>query len=103
MNLSLLIIIPTITAIAVLFCRGLKQVRAVSVAGSVLQFIVAFVLLFAYWNERAAGNTAQMLFQSRYTWIAPLHIEYFVGVDGISVAMVLLSKSSSAISIFNPI
>src|SRR5882757_7573574 len=91
MNLSLLILIPTLTAVAILFCKGLKQVRAVALTGASVQMVVAGILLFAYWTERAAGNTAQMIFQSGYTWFAPLHIEYYVGVDGISVAMILLT------------
>ena len=91
MNLSLLILIPTLTAFAILFCKGLKQVRTVALLGAAVQMIVAGVLLFAYWTERATGDTAQMIFQSGYTWFAPLHIEYFVGVDGISVAMILLT------------
>jgi NADH-quinone oxidoreductase subunit M len=44
-----------------------------------------------YWKERAAGNHAVMLFEYRHTWFAPLHIDYHVGVDGISVAMILLT------------
>ncbi len=91
MNLSLLILIPTLTAIAILFCKGLKQVRVVALTGAVVQMLAAGILLFAYWTERASGNTTQMIFQSGYIWFAPLHIEYFVGVDGISVAMILLT------------
>src|SRR6185369_2216546 len=91
MNLSLLILFPVITVVAILFCKGLKQVRVVAFAGSFLQMIIAGILLFAYWNERASGNTEQMLFQFSTTWFAPLNIEYFVGVDGISVAMILLT------------
>jgi NADH-quinone oxidoreductase subunit M len=92
MNLSLLILFPVLTATAILFCKGLKQVRAVALTGSALQLITAGVLLVTYWNERTAGNISQMLFQSHYTWFAPLNIEYFVGVDGISVAMILLTS-----------
>jgi NADH-quinone oxidoreductase subunit M len=91
MNLSLLVIIPTITAIAILFCKGLKQVRTVALIGSAVQGVMVAMLLFAYWAERSAGHTAQMLFESRFTWFAPLNIEYYVGVDGISVAMILLT------------
>jgi NADH-quinone oxidoreductase subunit M len=91
MNLSLLILIPTLTGLAILFCKGLKQVRSVAFSGAVLQFVMAGILLCNYWNERASGNSDQMLFQSRSTWFAPLNIEYFIGVDGISVAMILLT------------
>ena len=57
MNLSLLIILPLLTAIAVLFCKGLKQVRTVSLIGASAQFLSSLGLLMAYWKERAAGNT----------------------------------------------
>ena len=46
---------------------------------------------FAYLGERGAGNTAEMLFTADTVWYAPLNIHYSVGVDGISVAMLLLS------------
>lgn len=91
MNLSLLIILPLITAIAVLFCKGPKQVRAVSLLGTAAQFILSLGLLFAYWKERAAGNTSQFLFDFNYTWFEPLNVHYHVGVDGISIAMILLT------------
>jgi len=47
--------------------------------------------LYFYWNERAMGDSAPMLFEDNYTWYAPLHINYHVGVDGISIAMILLT------------
>ncbi|MBK5284516.1 MAG: NADH-quinone oxidoreductase subunit M, partial [Bacteroidia bacterium] len=91
MNLSLLIILPLVTAIAVLFSRNAKQVKVISLIGSAIQLAMTFVLLSAFWSARAGGDTAQMLFQQRYSWFAPLNIEYFVGVDGISISMILLT------------
>src|SRR5450432_827175 len=91
MNLSLLIILPLITAITLLFCKELKQVRAVSLIGAAVQFIFSFILLFFYWKERVSGNGSQFLFESDYSWFEPLHIHYHIGVDGISIAMILLT------------
>jgi len=91
MNLSLLILFPLLTAIAVIFCGKPAQVKGVSLFGSLAQLLLGGYLLFAYTKERAAGNTAQMLFQSRSSWYSALHIDYFVGVDGISIAMILLT------------
>ncbi len=91
MNLSLLIILPLITAIALLFCRGLKQVRTVTLFGSIAQLVLSLTLLTNYWQERTAGNTAKMLFESNYPWFKQLNINYHVGVDGISIAMILLT------------
>src|SRR5437764_2649587 len=39
-----------------------------------------------------AGNAAVMLFENNYTWYAPLNINIHIGVDGISVAMMLLTS-----------
>lgn len=92
MNLSLLLILPLATALAVLLSRGFKQVRLVSLIGSGLQFILSLDLLLAYWNARAGGNNSQFLFEFDFAWFEPLNIHYHIGVDGISVAMILLTS-----------
>lgn len=92
MNLSLLILIPLLTAIAILFCDGLKQVRSVALFGAIVQLLTVCFLLFTYWQERATGNNTQMLFEYSRIWFAPLNINYHVGVDGISIAMILLTS-----------
>lgn len=91
MNLSLLILIPFLTAISLLFAKGNKQVRTLSLAGAVVQLCLSLYLLFAYWQLRESGNSAQMVFESTYTWFAALNINYHIGVDGISIAMILLT------------
>jgi NADH:ubiquinone oxidoreductase subunit 4 (subunit M) len=62
MNLSLLILLPLCTAIAILVMRNTTYVRWTALTGATLQFLLAFVLLIFFNNERAGGNTAQMLF-----------------------------------------
>ena len=91
MNLVLLILLPLLTAITILLVRNARQVRLVALAGATAQFILAFVLLFAYYKERAAGNAVQMLFEQRYNWFPSWHISFHLGVDGIAVAMILLT------------
>src|SRR5689334_11713417 len=91
MSLSVLIILPLINAIALLLCNGLKPVRLVALSGSVVQLIVTLGLLFTYWQQRTAGNKAVMLFEEDHVWFTPLNIHYHIGVDGISIAMILLT------------
>ncbi|MDB5232812.1 MAG: dehydrogenase subunit [Chitinophagaceae bacterium] len=91
MFLSSLIIAPLITCVIILFCRGLKQVRIISLAGAIVQMILAFIFLIQYWKERSSGNTSAMLFESDHTWFAALNIHYHIGIDGISLAMILLT------------
>ena len=93
MNLSLLIIWPLVTAVVILFCNGLKQVRSVAFIGSVIQLFLACFLLYQYIHERTSGNVSPMLFESDMTWFAALGIHYHIGVDGISIAMILLTAS----------
>ena len=91
MNLSLLILLPLITSVTILLMRNAQQVKMVALAGSVLQFVLAFILLFTFNQERAMGNAAQMLFELQYNWFPAWHISFHLGVDGISVAMILLT------------
>lgn len=91
MNLLFLIAIPLLTAVAILMVPNKRQVRGVAFAGSALQFFLALTLLVSYRSERMAGNTAQMLFEDRYSWFPSLNISFHLGVDGISVAMILLT------------
>lgn len=91
MNLTLLILLPLLTAIGILVVQTPAQVRGVALGGSALQFVLAFILLFAFRNERTAGNTAQMLFELKYNFFPAWHILFHLGVDGISVAMILLT------------
>jgi len=92
MNLLLLIGAPLLTAVGVLLARNKQQVKWISLAGSVVQLGLAFALLFAFNNERAAGNTTQMLFEQNYKLFTSLNINFHFGVDGISVAMILLTS-----------
>lgn len=91
MNLSILILVPLLTAICILPLKQLKQIRGVSLIGAIAQLLLCFDLVYVYQKERGNGNTAAFLFEDNYTWYAPLNINYHIGVDGISIAMILLT------------
>lgn len=90
--LSLFVVVPVLTMIAIGFTRNMKQTRVVSAIGMGIQLLLAAYLIFAYLGERAAGNMAEMLFTYDAIWFPSLNIHYFVGVDGISVAMIGLTS-----------
>ncbi len=71
--------------------NDLKQVRGVMAVGSTIILGLAIWLTVYFVQQRSAGNTDPMLLTYSATWFAPLHIAYSVGVDGISVVMILLS------------
>ena len=91
MNLVSLILLPLITAVVILLARNAQQVKVVALTGSVLQLILSFVLLYLFNAEKAAGNTAQMIFEMQYNWFPSWNISFHLGVDGISVTMILLT------------
>jgi len=90
--LLLLIIIPILTIIGILFSRDNKHVRVISAIGMTFQLIVSAIIILWYLAERNAGNTAEILFASNYVWYETLNIHFFIGVDGVSVAMIGLTS-----------
>ncbi|MCM1293277.1 MAG: NADH-quinone oxidoreductase subunit M [Bacteroides sp.] len=76
----------------VALCRNIKQIRAVAVVGSLALTALSVFLLVDFLGARAAGNTAEMLYVQSVPWFAPLNINLTVGVDGISIAMLILSS-----------
>ena len=89
--LSLFPAVPLVMMLGLWLSKSTRQIHTVMVAGSSLLVALAVVLVVQYLGLRGAGETAQMLFTESRVWYAPLNIHYAVGVDGISVAMLLLS------------
>jgi len=90
--LSLFVIVPLLMLIGFLPCKNIKQIRAVAVTGASVLLALAVALVCMFLSERAAGNAAEMLFTYDALWFPALNIHYSVGVDGISVVMLLLSS-----------
>ena len=89
--LSLFVLIPLLMLLGLWLVKGQKGVRAVMVVGSSTLLAMAIALTVKFLMDRAAGMDAEMLYQASFVWFEPLHISYAVGVDGISVSMLLLS------------
>ncbi|MCB0471441.1 MAG: NADH-quinone oxidoreductase subunit M [Flavobacteriaceae bacterium] len=88
--LSLFVIVPVLTVIALLFAKDLKQSRITAMIGGMIQLAMAINLLFAYFRERAI-NDSIMVFTRDIQWFKNFNIHYTVGVDGISVSLILLT------------
>lgn len=88
--LSLFVTIPVITILVLVFAKGLKQARQISMVGSFIQLGMAINLVFAYFRERAI-NDGIMVFTKDLVWFKEFNIHYNIGVDGISVALILLT------------
>jgi NADH-quinone oxidoreductase subunit M len=90
--LSLFVLIPALMMIGLFLSNSRKQLLFVMTTGATLLTIFSGVLTYMYLTERAAGNVAEMLFTADTVWYAPFNIHYSVGVDGISVAMLILTS-----------
>ena len=89
--LTVFVIIPVLMLFALWVAKNDNQVRGVMVAGSTALLIGAIWLTVYFVQQRNAGNHDAMLLTNSVMWFKPLNIAFSVGVDGISVVMILLS------------
>ena len=90
--LSSFVFIPLVMLFGLWVARSINQVRGVMVAGSTALLALSVYLTIRFLGDRAAGIADEMLYTGAISWFEPLNIKYSVGVDGISVAMLLLSS-----------
>ncbi len=86
------VVIPVLMLAGLGLCKNIKQIRAVAVTGSLALIALSVWLLVDYLAQRAAGVTDPMLYVDQWMWFEPLNIHLAVGVDGISIAMLMLSS-----------
>ena len=87
--LTLVIWIPVLGGILVLATgddRRADRARQLALVFSV----VTFVLSLPLWGQFQLGS-AEMQFVERAPWIDRFNIEYYLGIDGISMPLVLLT------------
>jgi NADH-quinone oxidoreductase subunit M len=98
MVLSLLILIPIIGSILIAFIpRGRPDlVRWVALVASLATLAVSLPLYFGF-SDGAAGYQ----FEERYAWIPGWNISYHLGIDGLSLFLVLLTTFLTVISVLS--
>lgn len=94
--LSLMLIIPLIGIIGIIFFAGdnEEQVKKIALAAVVINFLIAILLILNF-----NPQTSSMQFVENYSWIKPLGIRYHLGVDGISILLVLLTTILSTVTL----
>ena len=91
MNLLLLLAVPLLTALVVLFLKNKQQIRWTAFIGAGVQLALSVGLFAAYNTARNNGQQANFIFEQRYNWFPSWNISLHFGVDGIAVAMILLT------------
>ncbi len=98
--LSILVIIPLAMLLALFVSRNQTYVRTVAVTGFGLLLVAVAVVTAMFLQQRAVSGEA-MLLTADAVWYAPLNIHYAVGVDGISVLMLMLSAVVAFCGVFS--
>ncbi|MFT5657640.1 MAG: NADH-quinone oxidoreductase subunit M [Gammaproteobacteria bacterium] len=94
--LSLVIWTPIVGGLLVLFAgdKDSSGARKIALVVSILTFLLSIPL---YTEFDASSHLMQ--FSERHSWIPAFNIEYFLGVDGISMPLILLTSFTTVIVI----
>lgn len=91
--LSILIFLPIIGGALLLLCQqnsGLARQLALFI--SMITMLLSFLLYTGF-----DSSTHQMQFVERLSWIATFNIEYYLGVDGFSMPLMILTTISTVL------
>jgi NADH-quinone oxidoreductase subunit M len=98
MVLSLAIWIPILAGVGCLLLGHYNDrvyVRRLAIWGSIIGFLVTLPLFFGFDSTKAG-----LQFVERAKWIPAFNIEYFLGVDGISVWFVMLNAFTTVLVVW---
>ncbi len=85
------VIIPLLMLAGLAVCRNMNQIRTVMTVLSTILLGLSIYLCVDFLAIRATGNVEPMLYIASWDWYEPLNIKLSLGVDGISVLMIMLS------------
>ncbi len=92
---SVMIFLPAAGAVVIgLLAREAKTVRMLAAVFTLAVFGISLALLVMF------DTSGGLQFVERYTWIESLGAQYFVGVDGLSLPMVILTAFLGFVSVF---
>lgn len=94
--LSLIVFVPLAGALAILAIPGtrIKAIQGLALAASAVCMIFSGYLYYAF-----DKSTAAMQFIEHVSWIPAFNINYYLGVDGLSAALVALTALLTLVSI----
>jgi NADH-quinone oxidoreductase subunit M len=100
--LNVLIYLPLVVAVVCAFWPQLEQVKWVAAIGAGLTLVLSVVMLALY-PFGAASAVPEAMFNvqwfERYEWLSGLGVNYTMGVDGVSMLLLVLTTLLSTISI----
>jgi len=89
--LSTILFLPAVGAFIVAFLCGGRS-RLIKWLSAVFTFIPLALAIYLFVSfDRSASAAGLVQFEESYLWIAPLNAHYHLGVDGLSLPLVLLT------------
>lgn len=102
--LSWIVLVPFLTAIMIIVLPKKRAylVKWFSLLGATIMLVLTGIMTCRFWElyqadleklESLADNSTEtkLYLIERFSWLKAFNIDYFVGVDGISVAMIILT------------
>lgn len=86
--LSLLIFLPIVLSLPILFFKAGKD-KVIKTYTFIVSIIVFIISLFAYAGFNS--SSAEFQFVEKFKWVSDFNIYYFLGMDGISLLLVMLT------------
>ena len=97
--LTILILLPAFGALAVighaLFWKQEGSLKWITLGFTIVNFIVSLFLIF----DQAAASASGFFFEKNIPWIKAINTNYHVGVDGLSLWLVILTTFIMPISV----
>jgi len=95
--LTIITFVPLVGMVLILLCPNEQKglIKWIAALATVPQVLIAIHLFLNF-----DTSTTAMQFVEKYPWISSYHIDYFVGVDGVSISMVLLTALICFIAAF---
>jgi NADH-quinone oxidoreductase subunit M len=90
--LSLLIWLPIVGGLLLLAVGERAPVRPLALLVSILTFLASLLLYTGF-----DATTAAMQFEERLSWIAAFNVFYHLGVDGISMPLIILTSFTTVL------
>jgi len=88
--LSAIVFLPLIGAVVIVLLPKslLKSAKFVALSFALVAFVLSLVVFCQF--DRSSGVVGQMQFEEKIVWISAINAYYHLGVDGISLPMVIL-------------
>ena len=91
MNAEIFLAISVIPILVVLAGKSTRSCFHIALIFAGIQFVFAIALLISFVQTRATGGDSLFLLASDHLWFSSPPIHFATGVDGISMAMILLT------------